>query len=461
MKKVLGLLVLAGLAWAANLYVPGSYTTIQEAINAAHPSQTKSIAVTSLSRGTKEGMNWPLSGYDLQGSYYVPVASLPQTLSNFNTKAIINKSPSYTLVGDVNGDGQNEIVFKSGNVIYIADSLGNIKNTINTSYYLSSLLDINSDGVLDISVGTGLGDIGLGRGEINFYSATGSTLWSFSKSVSYDGGIAPLYLLDGKLYVMNDAGYGRTPRGVSRVNISSKQEEWFYSIGPHFWGGLPQFSLYNDRIALNSGTPHNGATGNGYNGNGATTDDGNLWHIVIDSSGNQIFTRKVNNANTDGSLVQRILPNGNIIALESHWFNPYWGTAKIHLLNPGGNEIATRNRGLNVQLNAAFNSSVVVVGGQDGVIEVLSPNDLVVQSSKNIGTTIWIAGINDIDGDGSEEIIAYTPSKVYIYSMNLIEEWNYTSPSGEIRNVQITDITGDGKMDIIVSTTTSLFIISQ
>ncbi|MEW6104410.1 MAG: helix-hairpin-helix domain-containing protein, partial [bacterium] len=42
-----------------------------------------------------------------------------------------------------------------------------------------------------------------------------------------------------------------------------------------------------------------------------------------------------------------------------------------------------------------------------------------------------------------------------------IEEWNYTSPSGEIRNVQITDITGDGKMDIIVSTTTSLFIISQ
>jgi hypothetical protein len=97
-----------------------------------------------------------------------------------------------------------------------------------------------------------------------------------------------------------------------------------------------------------------------------------------------------------------------------------------------------------------------------GKLDFLLANNGLVRAVETTNTELWkspllgiqhFAGIADLDGDGTNDVVTYSNNQVIVLSVRTgAVEW--TEPTGEmgtIGSVRVGDVTGDGKPDVLVT----------
>jgi hypothetical protein len=428
----------------------------------------KDSAIIAVAPDTIGSLPWTKEGYDQRASSYVPVASLQQNAAAFTVgKTLSPGSPSWSnniFSGDVNGDGRDDLVWiDSMNEVCTAlsGSLDSVRRfTLPYKPALGLLYDLNSDRVMKIGVGCYLVST-----DVRFYSYDGSMLWQYTQSGAADGISVPAAVFGGKLYCAITSGSSLQPRGIWTVDLASRILNWRFSTGTDP-GGTPSFSIDTARqiMTLSGFTPNNGATGTGLNGTGPSTDDGQLWHIALNAiTGTAGFCHTVNGGTIDGTLTQTVDFNGNIIAFEAKDPTVYPGPTRAWLLDSAGDTIRSvnlaTNDGRNQNSTMAFSPSLIVFNlSTTGEIKAYDHN-LGYLWTASPGTGSNIIGIDDIDGDGSEEVIVINPTTVYIYGAAGQVKLQLSAGTGLWSGI-ITDVNGDKKHDIVVAGTGGVYVIS-
>ncbi|MGC1122492.1 MAG: CHAT domain-containing protein [Candidatus Methanofastidiosia archaeon] len=356
-------------------------------------------------------------------------------------------SPKTFQIGDINGDGENEIIIKSGNKIFVTDKFGKVLSKIDFASEpgLQRLLDVTGDLIPEIIIGHGDG-----RMSLEFYSGDGEFLaqhefynrwWEEPTGVC---NISPFAALD----IDNDrrievicavsSGYEIVPRGIYVFEYPTFLDEWYYPYAPIVeTPTLVDLDGDGDlEILLGSNAPCNGrSVGN--------TDDRHAYVAVIDLQGKELWIREIEAgykrvwidvADLDGDGSNEIVCCG--------WSpDDTWG--KLFILEKEGNHVRGENK--------MFNHSVFLGGtsdlDDDGKKEILaftSDGNITVydyllnpkcsQSIEMNITKLTSAIINDIDADGEKEIIiSSNDERVYILDRNLNIESMESLPGFESR----------------------------
>ena len=422
---------------------------------------------------------WRYPFYDLNKSNFNPNGSSLPTSGAFTEQWTVTTTEAVQiLTGDVTGDGFIEVIFVDSGTLKVYNSSGtelwNISVGSNTR--ISMIEDVDGDQIDDIGVGQW-------GGEINayFYDGSGTLLSTISRTGGYDAGMEPVACLSGNRIVMGlNAGYSKDPRGVAIFDFLSGNETWYYDIGPATMGPVIA-DLDNDgkiEFILNTSTVNNGASGSGYNNNGTTTTDGQIWTIVVDEDGNEKYSDDLG-SHFDGDLFHCVIDLDNdgdleILAFEIH-DSYYTGTSKIHVRNGAtGSVISTFTGPQNVYWLwsvADINNDgyvEIITGTSNGTVYIVDKDMNLLTSSSMSTSSIGIT-VNDVNGDGALEILAADGNTLRILDSNLSELWSFTV-GGTInaaawgdawygRGIRTSDLNGDGRNEIIFSTDNKLYVL--
>ncbi|RPI18370.1 MAG: choice-of-anchor D domain-containing protein [Ignavibacteriae bacterium] len=320
-------------------------------------------------------------------------------------------------IGDVNGDGINDVIVATenywticynGNSSVTSDTLWKF-STYNGSYNtgsvdwedaMATMPDINNDGIDEVVVGCG------GGNEMVYALSgkTGEKLWEYGSPTTYsDGDIMGLrtdkdYNNDGRVDVLVSAsgsGEGQGRHAAICVNglngqvlfNSIQTSDFTYDITTAPWGGAIGTSF--------DGGPYNIY---GFNNSGA-----NLWSYLASGTYNAAWSLKdIPDINSDGivDIVCQIGFNGNLTALSGNNGTSIW----------------------NASLGASNNGKIIKLDDKDkdGYIDLSTsgPVSLYRLDSK-LGTIIWSAplgfdytrgidNIGDINRDPIQDIAVIT-----------------------------------------------------
>lgn len=408
-----------------------------------------------ISRTSDGDSAWPYRRYDLPGTACNNKGSRVITGSSLSQHFTIPGTDYWVLTGDVDGDGNTEIVTTSGSALKIYSGNGSLEKTIYLPRpgELCILEDADGDGILDI----GLGGNGIGFAGY-LYKADGSLLRSFAgqHGGNYsDINMALLTISKGKVLVGYNAGYAMTPRGVASFNYTTGAEEWYYQIGPA--NGIYSVADLDTNgvldIVMNSATVHNGASGNG-------TTDSDLYLIVVDEAGaNKLSLMYPSPSHGNAMHVfQDMDKNGSmdIVAFEGHDEYYYPGQSQIHIYDQQGSTTYTFDGPQNISWQYATGDL-----DNDGTFEVIATaveaqttyvlnNSLQEIRKTTIGGAVNL--ICDLTGDGNKEIVLLTTDgwlRILDASLNLIAEVKCGNQNG---NVIASDVDGDGIVEILVQT---------
>lgn len=399
--------------------------------------------------------SWQYRRYDLAGTACDPNGSTVSGGASLSHQLTIPGTDYWLLTGDVDGDGESEIITTSGSTLKIYSGNGALEKTIALprTCELSMLEDADGDGVLDIGLG------GRGPGFTGYiYKSDGTLLKSLAglHGGSYgDHNMIPLTISNGKVLVGYNAGYSRTPRGVASFNYATGTEEWYYQIGPaNGWYSLADLDGNGVLdITMNSATVHNGASGNG-------TTDGDLYLVVVnENGGKEISLRYPSPSNGNAwHVFQDMDGNGSmdIVAFEGHDSRYYPGQSQIHIYDQNGFITHSFNGPYSTQWQHAVGDldndgtkEVVASASNANKVYVLNNQLQKVDEASIVGSVKLIC---DVTGDGSKEIIMLTSDgwlKVLDKNLNLIDQVKCGSKSG---NVITSDVNGDGIVDLLVQT---------
>ncbi|RME60662.1 hypothetical protein D6779_01785 [Candidatus Parcubacteria bacterium] len=388
-------------------------------------------------------------------------------------------------VGDVTGDGVNDLVVISSNAINVYDVAGNQVGTpialpANSEGTCAILEDVDGDGANEILVGSA----NSANMQINIYKANGTLLKTLRRTGGFDSYMRPVaYLGNNKLLVSYTTGFALQPRGYAVWDISTATptETWFYSTGPAIGtvsmgdsnaDGVPDF------VSVTS-TPHNGATGNGINGTGTPTNDQTLAAIMLDINGTELLSATVG-ANTAGGAksgaYNRLVDiDGNgvpeIVTTVSHYF-AYPGDAQVQVLNLDG----SIRHFVSVGVDA---SPTILIGdidnnGQKEIVEAGSAaNDIrvldatltpIATRTLPAGAGPWVASgaLADIDGDGIKEILLPHGGTLRVLNgMTLVEKWNHVFAGATSLQAFAADLNGDNRAEVIVRTSDGVVHVLQ
>lgn len=388
---------------------------------------------------------------------------------------------SYVLTGDVYGDNGLEIISCDSSGLLRAftgsgETLWQKQLYVDADWsnqadpmLLCLLADISGDSKKEIFIG--------GRDTSNsptiwVIDGNGVLLKSITHSGAYDSGLYARdvddYDSDGDMdiFVTFDAGYGLQPRGAGLIDYGSGTEIWHYEIGPRClaYASYPLSDVDNDgmkEMILSTFSPHNGHSGSG-SGDDTTTNDGEKYTIVIDENGDEEFTVQGFAGDTDGRMnhcVADVNDDGvkEIIAFDLR-YSVYEGYNHIYLRNPIDGAILHTYTGpyddtfTNWAVADIDNSpgKEIVVTNTDGRIRILDETLTLVDYADGYSDSMNGISINDLNGDGSLEIIFSDNNIVRVMDNELNELWNYPL-SGEIFNLIISDVTGDGINEIIIA----------
>ncbi len=399
--------------------------------------------------------NWPYRRYDLEGTACNPNGTTFYAGDYLLSKFSIPGADYYVLTGDVDGDGEIEIITTSGSSLNIYSGDGSLENSIELPRpcQLSMLEDADGDGVLDIGLG------GRGDGFTGYiYRADGTLLKSLAGEHGGwygDHSMTLLTISDGKVLVGYNAGYSRTPRGVASFDYLTGVEEWYYQIGPA--NGLYSLADMDGDgaldITMNSATVHNGASGNG-------TTDGDLYLVVVDEYGSKKISLKYP-APSNGNVrhvFQDMDGNGSmeILAFEGHDPRYYPGQSQIHIYDDQGYITHTFNGPNNSVWDYAIgdldNDGVneVVASARNAQTLYILDNQLQLAGEANVVGNVKL--ICDLTGDGYKEIVLLDNDgwlTILDLSLSAIAEVKCGSKSG---NVIVSDIDGDGIVEVLVQT---------
>lgn len=340
------------------------------------------------------------------------------------------------LSGDVNGDGLLEIITVQKNVLYVLSGSGEVLNSAYVGIsgipyvYVTMLADADGDNQLDIGLGYHRGNSNYGNLYARIYDGSCKLLKEFVKNVSADGFMYPRGIIDGDVIITQSTGYGKDPRGYSRWDYETATETWYYDVGPAV-GQTSIADADNDGDYEITGTtwnPHNGATGT----SGTVTTDGDMWCIVIDEDGNEVFSKKYP-APSDGSNYHKFVDfNGDntyqILAEENH-SSPYTGISQLHIYNATDGSTLHSFDGFGTS-NVGWRSSICDMNN-DGVNEIVTSNYLstnsfmqyILDSQLNVLNSAAIKGYveatGDLTGDGNTEIVLRYQDTIKVLDNNL------------------------------------------
>ena len=279
-------------------------------LNCTYYSDTY-YAVFEFSPSTNTGSAWQSHGGGDLNHKSSDYAYGSQSIDDFEIlwEKSLGSSSVYPVSGDTNGDGINDLIALADDTVYTIDRDGDstqFEVQHGNSLYLL-LSDINSDNAAEIFVGSAEDDDDTVT--IGIYSGTGSLVHDLVRSSGYDSSVQPVsYIDESKLIVRYDSGYSLDPRGVGLWDLSSGEETFYFEVGPatvtNRDGGLSIIDINGDgllELAMNVFTPHNGASGSGFNGNGSSTSDGDLYTIVINEEGEELLSQKIGEDTSGGA----------------------------------------------------------------------------------------------------------------------------------------------------------------
>jgi YVTN family beta-propeller protein len=161
-----------------------------------------------------------------------------------------------------------------------------------------------------------------------------------------------------------------------------------------------------------------------------------------------------------------------IIFFEAHDGYYYQGYNHVHVVAQNGENLATYTGPWNAEKWFAslgyYDTPVPDIFAstrKEEKIYILSydGNSLTLRKESEPGTG-WVLGVEDLDGDGSDDVIVYQKStgKIKVLKNDLITEIYSCSvgTTGGINSFAISDLNNDGKDEMIVNTDEALFVIT-
>lgn len=406
---------------------------------------------------------WTHLYYDMAGTSYNPRPTdcLRQGgLLELWSDAAVNQ---YVVVlsGDVDGDGEKEVVCCQTRTVRIYSGSGSLENSFvlpgSVSHHVHLLADADSDGDLDIFLSSE--DEG-GTLTAYAYDALGAELQTYVRGgVGNDSSVNPAALLpDGKLLVYYHAGFPTQPRGWGCYDSASGSNTWHYELGNARYASVVNVPSVGWRLVQGWGTVHNGHSANG-------TTDGDLYTVVLDENGSAVFTQNYSsNGPTDGVVDCRILDldgdgTYHVLATETHSSSSYPGMSQAHLLNidTGAFEKTVDivdNTGMGVtEAIADFDGdgrdevAFAAGGGGASYVTRMLDDNIDLLSYTCDAERVWAA--NDIDGDGQIEVIASKGAQLRIYDGTLSTVESSFDAAASIEKAIVSDVNGDGVNEVV------------
>jgi hypothetical protein len=429
--------------------------------NTLSDKETQFVTVSGMS--TSDG--WQYTRKDLTGSNYYPNCSQVNTDNKLTEEFTLPVSGGSVLTGDVTGDGYMEIVHVNDSQLQIYDYQGNLLQNVGlgaSGCIVTMIEDVNGDGINDIGIGT----VAQSSLKTFFYDGQGNLLQELSKSAGYDSSMHPVGLTGNGDYIISlEAGYSHANknRGIAVFDKETGVEKWDYRVGPYY-RVVSVADFDSDGLLEITGmanTVHNGCTASGFNGNGTTTTDGDMWLIVVDENGNETFSKKYPSP-SDGSSQHYFVDLNKdgqmeILGFESHDPTYYKGVSQVHLYDQTG----TVTKSFDGNDNQGWSFAVADMTG-DGKNEVVTVNGggssftlHILDSQLNQLNSTAVDGsvqlVSDINGDGKNEIVILSSSgNLSVYDANLNELDSYSvNTNGK---VIASDLDKDGIVELICLT---------
>jgi WD40 repeat protein len=375
-------------------------------------------------------------------------------------------------VGDVIGNGVNEIIVSGGRKVIILDSEGSVLSERDAEEEVLhiALFDIDKDIIPEIfyTVNDGRFTIFV----LDFINGKFEKVEEFDFTnyfgVSYrekrEAAIIPVvsYNIDEdenpEILAVVNSGYTLKPRGILAFEYPSGDVEWFYETAPGV--SIDAFHDIDEdgkpEIVVSLQAPCNGSVvGN--------RDDCRAYLAVLELNGKEIWCKEVasglktlrvgvEDINKDGDIeIVGTLSDANNVS------------GRVFVMDRNG-EIVYDKDGLDYSLWLGgitdFDGNglkEIVVTDSNGNVSIYSYKlELLKTESISVYQQSEVEGINDIDGDGDEEIVVRVWDKsVRILNSDLEEEWNKAFEGVPVPTILVTNVSGCGN-DLLILTENAL-----
>lgn len=406
---------------------------------------------------------WPHANCNMRRNAFNPSPALNPVSDGALIERFVSDGSGKVFSADLIGDEQPETVVAELNRILVYDATGALlwsQNLASPSPTFRGtfvdLSDADGDGLAEIAVNNYLGGTSY---EVIFFDGDGSRIKSIPIEASNnETQIVPQGTLDingdGKLefVVTIRTGYLLTPRGVRVYDYETGQLNWKYDtanlLGDVAFGdtngdGLPE--LYVGGFA-----PHNGAYANGMT-------DFYSYVTALDHSGTNLWNRILGNARC--AVVMADLDNDGRqeILVSRKRYESYPGIPELHILNAAdGSTIASVQGNYNMNFNSVVVADIrgddapeIITASADGLLRIYD-NALSLILSESISDESAFVIVNDINGDGRNELVVWSDTQLMVMDGELNVLWQYHSSSA-IKDLIVSDTDADGSNDIIFS----------
>ncbi len=463
---------------SVNTKIIDSYTITYIAIDQAGNKAIAKRVVNVINKNTPINNNWKYPHKNMQktaedNTNYAVAKGKP------TKQWMQNEKLQYIRLGDVTGDGKVDIVGLSADGIKIFNSSGQQQGktiAIHDGGAFLILEDLDNDKIFEMLVGTKKESNSLSLVAYKYHQGAYKTL---SRTGGYDfERMRPIaYLGNNRLVVQYSSEYSGEPRGYSLWDTKTSKELWYYDIGAIIYGDVSIADINKDglkEIVADVFTSHNGASGSGYNNNGTTTTDGDLYTIVINETGEEVFTKILGDNNASGSNGRGYHnfvdmdgdDNIEIVSFIGHDQTYYQGISQIKITDNFGNKLYQ----VDIGYNAFYGRSYIIADlDNDGYKEIILNayqinKFLIYDHELNLIASLDNRNYHpifasDIDGDGKKEIIAKNGSNLYALNLDnaqINKKWEITLDSN-ITDALVADLNSDKKAKLIITTKNNLY----
>ena len=425
---------------------------------------------------------WPMLGHDALGSRVLADASTTQ-VGNSAPISIFNSGFGYTsvLTGDVNADGLPEAVLRRNDRIDIIGGDGAVQTSFPVDgVRLDMLADLDGDGQMDIFVSDNAGD---GTLRIRVFDDTGDLLGQFTKptptanATMYAQSLVDLNL-DGKLELVAALnGWMTNFRGVAVFDAATGVELAASEVGPIVQSVCVANVSGDSKLEIVAGSVGvcNSVTGL----DGSVDSASYVW--AWDATATAQW--RSGPLNSGGYYDSAVMPadlnqdqDGQmdlVVTASSHGESLWTATVgRIGLLDPTTHAMISgsiRDFGGPVEVQAVADlqpggtQEVLVVhedrASQTFFLRELSGSDGFADLYTHGfgGQRPTVQAVNDLNGDGKDEILVSAGTTLYCLRRDLTVLWQWSRPNDPTRPEQpilsaiVTDMTEDGINDVLVT----------